>query len=113
MLPIVVESMTDATGGRRWHCGRYGRAPTLRRDPIVRSAVVDELDRDVQVRLLEQRLHGLQVVAALAGHPQLLAGDLALHRLGALLADDLRDLLGVLLVEALLQGRLDPVLLAG
>src|SRR5690349_10990221 len=85
--------------------------PGVERAP--RSAVVDELEGDVEVGVLEQGDDGLQVVAALARHPQLVAGDLRFDGLGALLADDLRDLLRVLLRQALLEGGLDPVLLAG
>src|SRR5690606_33854219 len=75
--------------------------------------VVRELQRDVEVGALEQRDHGLQVVAGLARDPDLVARDLRLHGLGALVADDLGDLLRVLARQPLLEGRREPVLLAG
>src|SRR5690606_40723615 len=77
------------------------------------SAHVHELQRDIQVLALQQRDDGLQVVAALRLHAQLVALDLRLDRLGALVADDLGDLLGVLTRDALLHAGLDAVLLAG
>src|SRR4051794_27947141 len=77
------------------------------------SAVVHELQGHVEVRALEQGDHRLQVVAALARNAQLVTGDLCLDRLRALVTNDLRDLLRVLLREPLLEGRLDPVFLAG
>src|SRR5690606_31416264 len=49
----------------------------------------------------------------LRADPQLVALDLRLHTLGALVPDDLGDLLRVLLVDALLQADHEPVLLAG
>src|SRR5581483_11565756 len=45
------------------------------------SAVVLELDREVQVLATDEGLHGLQVVARLGGDPQLVALDLRLDRL--------------------------------
>jgi hypothetical protein len=56
---------------------------------------------------------GLQVVLLLGRDPQLVALDLRLHALGALLADHLADLLGVVLADALADGRGQAVLLAG
>src|SRR5690606_379830 len=77
-----------------------------------RLPVVDELQVDVEVAALEQGDHGLQVVAALGLHAQLVALDLALHALGALVADDLADLLRVLGRDAVLERGDDAVLLA-
>ena len=54
-----------------------------------RSAVVGELHREVVVLALDQGLDGLEVVALLAGHAQLVALDLRLDALGALVADQL------------------------
>src|SRR5690606_30002803 len=78
-----------------------------------RSAVVDELQRDVQVRTLEHRDDGLQVVAALARDADLVARDRGLDALRPLVAHELGDLLGVLARDALLDARLEAVLLAG
>src|SRR5690606_16134314 len=61
---------------------------------------------------LQQALDLLQIVTALGLDPQLVALDLRLDRLGALVADELADLLGVLLRDALFQRRRDAVLLA-
>jgi len=82
------------------------------RRPDGGAAVVHELERDVEVFALEQRLHLLQVVAALGLHAQLVALDLALHALGPLVADDLRDRARVVARDPLLDGCLDAVLLA-
>src|SRR5690606_27518459 len=76
------------------------------------SAVVDELQVDVQIAALEQGDDGLQIVAALGLHAQLVALDLALDALGALVADDLADLLRVLAGDAVLERGDDAVLLA-
>src|SRR5690606_19659673 len=76
------------------------------------SAVVDELQVDVQIAALEQGDDGLQIVAALGLHAQLVALDLALDALGALVADDLADLLRVLGRDAVLERGDDAVLLA-
>ncbi|TNM54788.1 hypothetical protein FHQ09_09740 [Brevibacterium sediminis] len=78
-----------------------------------RSAVVRELQVDVEVLSLEQSDDFLQVVTLLRAHAQLVALDLGFDALGALVADDLRDLLRIVLVDALLEGRIDAVLLAG
>src|SRR6476469_3389499 len=77
------------------------------------SALVGERQRDVEVGLAQHPLDGLEVVAGLARDPQLIALDLALDALGALVADQLVDLLRVLLRDALLEGRVEVVLLAG
>src|SRR4051794_7928373 len=97
-----------AFGGQRG--GRPGRAvPAIRGrrggpDRPMRpggSAEVDELEVDVEVGALEERDRRLEVVAALRLDPELVALDLALHALRTLVADDLADLLRVLLVDAL------------
>src|SRR5918998_6719618 len=80
--------------------------------PMWVSAVVRELERDVEVGRLEHRDDGLQVVTRLAGHAHLVARDLRLDALGALVADDLGDLLGVLAAQALLERGAQAVLLA-
>ena len=77
------------------------------------SAVVGELQGEVEVLAFEQADHRLQVVAALRGNTQFLALNLRLDTLRSLVPDDLRDLLGVLLGDALLEGNRDAVLLAG
>ena len=51
--------------------------PTVEDADGVESAVVVELHREVEVGALHQGLHGLQVVAALAGDAQFVAHDLA------------------------------------
>jgi heat shock protein HtpX len=77
------------------------------------SAVVDELHGEVEVLAFEQADDRLQVVAALRGNAQFLTLDLCLDALRPLVPDDLGDLLGVLLGDALLEGNRDAVLLAG
>src|SRR5271156_6235747 len=76
-------------------------------------AVVDELQRDLEVGLLEHRDDFLQVVALFAGDADLVALDLGFDRLGALVADQLGDLLGVFAADALFQSASDLVGLAG
>ena len=83
-----------------------------RRARRARLAVVGELQCGVEVLAAQHRLDRLEVVAGLAGHAQLVALDLRLDRLRTLVADDLGDLLGRLLVDALLEGDLEAVLLA-
>src|SRR6476469_9051311 len=78
-----------------------------------RSAVVVELERDVEVRSAEQLLHRLQVVALLAADPQLVSLDLRLDALGALVADQLGDLLRGVGLDALLDPGGDLVRLPG
>src|SRR5690242_18298466 len=71
--------------------------------------IVDELQRHVQVGVAQQRLHGLQIVTLLAADADLVALDLGLDVLGALVADELGDLLGVLAADALPEGAADLV----
>src|SRR5690242_2712117 len=73
------------------------------------SPVVDELQCDVEVGTLQHGDHGLKVVALLRGDADLLALDLGLYTLGAVVTDQLRDLLGVLAADALLDGAADFV----
>src|SRR3954452_20769236 len=73
------------------------------------SAVIRELKREVVVLGLDQGLHRLQVVAALAAHPELVTLDLCLDPLRALVADELGDLLGVLLADPFTRRRGDLV----
>src|SRR5690606_8253305 len=77
------------------------------------SAVVRELDGEVEVGALHQCDDGLQVVARLARHAQLVALDLHLDALGALIADELAQLLGLLGADALPEGAVDLDVLAG
>src|SRR6202161_1897795 len=76
-------------------------------------AIVDELQRDVEVGLLEHRDDLLQVVALFAGDAHLVALYLGFDGLGAVVANQLGDLLGVLAADALFQGAGDLVGLAG
>src|SRR4029453_4325965 len=84
-----------ATDEERPRTGVHG--PSLR----FLSAVVRELQRYAEVFLLEQGDHGLQIVPLLAGDPQLVALDLRLNALGALVADLLADRLGLVRLDAL------------
>src|SRR5690606_28105454 len=68
------------------------------------SAIVDELQRYVEIGLLQHRDDGLQIVALLGAYPDLVALDLRLDALRSLLADQLGDLLGVLGADALFDG---------
>src|SRR5580704_12490626 len=77
------------------------------------SPVVDELQREVELLALQQRDDRLQIVLLLRRDPKFLALDLSPNALRALVPDDLRDLLGVVLGNALLEGHAHPVLLAG
>src|ERR1700739_584150 len=92
-------------------------APTMTTSKSVASTVnvlpvVDELQRHIQVGLLQHRNDGLQVVTLFAGDADLVALDLGLDVLGSLVADELRNLLGVLAVDALLERAGDLVGLA-
>src|SRR5659263_125780 len=62
---------------------------------------------------LQQGDDVLEVVAGLRAHPHLVTGDLGLHALGGLVADQFGDLLRGLLVQALPERSGEPVLLAG
>ena len=64
------------------------------------SAIVGELQRDVEVPALEQCDDSLQVVLLLARDAQLVALDLGLHALELLVPDSLGDLFGLLLADA-------------
>src|SRR3954470_18984884 len=75
--------------------------------------VVRELQRNVEVGLLEEADYRLQVVLLLRAHPQLVALDLSLHALGSLVPDALRDRASLVALDALLDRRRDPVRLAG
>ncbi|TSI16731.1 hypothetical protein FO013_07755 [Brevibacterium aurantiacum] len=76
------------------------------------SAVVDELQVEIEILALEQGDDFLQVVALLRAHAQLLALDLCLDALGALVSDVLRDLLRIVFVDALFEAGIDAVFLA-
>src|SRR5690554_4539406 len=71
------------------------------------SAEVDELQRDVEVFALEQSDRRLQVVTVLRTHAKLVALNLRFDALGCLVTNDLADLLGILLADALFEGGLD------
>src|SRR3984957_9756291 len=75
--------------------------------------VVDELQSDVEVGLLEHCDDLLQIVALFAADAHLVALDLGFDGLGALVADQLGDLLGVFAGDALFQGAGDLVGLTG
>src|ERR1700734_2978323 len=102
-------------GSRRWSWQpcymRFMRAPRSHESHDL--AVVDELQRDVDVGLLEHRNDLLQIVALFAGDADFFALDLGFDRLGALVADQLGDLLRVFAADALFQGAGDLVGLAG
>src|SRR4051794_35810847 len=101
-------------------CGNIIRSATERSSPLLAPAraearrggapglaVVDELDGEVVVRLADEALDLLQVVAALAGDAQLIALNLRLDGLGSLIPDELGDLLGVLLADPVGDGHRD------
>src|ERR1700744_4279871 len=75
--------------------------------------IVDELQRDVEVGLLEHRDDLLQIVALFAGDAHLVALDLGFDGLGALVPDQLGDLLGVFATDALFEAAGDLVGLTG
>src|ERR1700753_260477 len=77
------------------------------------SAVIDKLQSEVEFLALQQGDDRLQVVLLLGRDPQLLALHLGLDALGALVPDDLAELLGVVLGDAFLEADGQPVLLAG
>ena len=93
-----------------WHGNQYqvrvGEGPSS-------VAEVLELEGDLEVGFLEGGDDGLEVVALLAGDAELVALHLDLDLLGALVADQLADLLGLLLRDALLQRDADLGLAAG
>src|ERR1700729_2196269 len=86
--------------------------PRPRTPPRGVLAEVDELQREVEFLALDQGDHGLKIVLLLGRDAELFALDLSPHALRPLITDDLADLLGVVLGDALLEGDPDPVLLA-
>src|SRR6266542_5430926 len=95
--------------------GRPGGRPARRSPPGWRPATlaeVDELQRQVEILALDQGDHGLKIILFLGGDAQFLALDLGPHALRPLITDDLADLLGVVLRDALLERDPEPVLLA-
>src|SRR5690625_4854756 len=113
-------TITAALSRARWPqrkeftraCPTYPRRPQVA--PAGGSTVVDELERRIDLLgALEERDDGLQVVAGLRTHPDFVTGDLGLHALGALVADELCDLLRILAIEALLEGPHEPEFLPG
>src|SRR4051794_31484145 len=118
---LRLPTLADDLGGRRHRPAARRAADQVRTRPpgrradlrqYARSAVVVELQRDVEVGPAQQLLHRLQVVALLAADPQLVPLDLRLDTLRALVADELGDLLGDVGLDALLDPRGDPVGLA-
>src|SRR6476661_4197298 len=101
MPPAAADGIRGLSSWFAWSTGEPGG-----------SALVGERQRDVEVGLAQHPLDGLEVVAGLARDAQLIALDLALDALGSLVADELVDLLRVLLRDALLEGRVEVVLLA-
>src|SRR5947207_3032645 len=77
------------------------------------SPIVRELQRDPEVRLLQQRDDRLEIVLLLPGDAQLVALDLRLHPLGPLVADLLADRLRLVGLDALDDLAVDLVRLAG
>src|SRR6266496_5662595 len=67
------------------------------------SAVIDELQREIEFLAPEKTDHLLKVIFFLGGDAQLVTLDLGADALGALVPDDLRDLAGVVLRDALLE----------
>src|SRR5690242_14587442 len=92
-----VSSSTRRRPGRRAQGEAWARVRFVARAGAPASAVVGELQRDLQVGVLEHRDDGLQVVPLLAGDPQLVTLDLRLHALRTLVPDQLGDLPGVVL----------------
>ena len=74
-------------------------------------AIVDELDRKIQVRLAQLLLNGLQIVAGLRGNSQFVALNLHLDTLGAVVADHLAEFLGLFLSDPGLESRRNLALL--
>src|SRR6202035_510502 len=99
----------------RWAVVPVLTCTTVRRPQTraARLAVVGELKGEVELLALQQRDHGLQVVLLLGRDAQLLALDLGPDALRPLVPDDLRQLPGVVLVDALLEGDRHAVLLPG
>src|SRR6476469_5417190 len=102
MPPAAADGIRGLSSWFAWSTGEPGG-----------SALVGERQRVVEVGLAQHPLDGLKVIAGLARDAQLVTLDLALDALGALVADQLVDLLRVLLGDALLEGRVEVVLLAG
>src|SRR5215510_5579723 len=75
--------------------------------------IVDELHREVEILALDQCDDLLQVVLLLRRDAELVALDLDLDALGSLVADQLADLLGLVLGDALLDAGGDLDLPAG
>src|SRR5262245_4188892 len=75
--------------------------------------VVGELQRDAEVRVFEQRDHGLQVVFLLGAHPELVALDLRLDALRPVVTDLLADRLCLLRLDTLDNLAIEPVRLPG
>src|SRR5207245_4555725 len=83
--------------------GSEASATSVTTISVTRLAVVLELERYWLVELAQAGDHALEVVLALARHANRVALDLRLH-LGELLADELAEPLGELVVEAAPEG---------
>src|SRR5690349_11808496 len=90
-----------------------GEEPLSARPEPDRLPVVGELQGDAEVGLLQQRDDRLEVILLLGADPQLVALDLGLHALRALVADPLADRLGLVRLDALDDLDVDPVSLPG
>src|SRR5579875_1950343 len=75
-------------------------------------AVVDELERDVEVLASQQRLHRLQLVLLLREDAKLVTLRMDPHALRPLVSDDLGEPTGVVLRDSLLQADRHAELLA-
>ena len=76
-------------------------------------SVVGELYGEVEIGCRDQRLDPLKIITTLAANAQFVTLDLGLDILRSLVADQLGDLLRVLLADAFLRGGRDLVELAG
>ena len=75
-------------------------------------AIVGELYGEVEISALDECLHFLKIIAALAAHPELVALNLRTHAPRPLVPNQLGDLLRVLLANAFLRTGRDLVELA-
>src|ERR1700753_3081745 len=92
---------------------RKSRKPSWIASVPALSPVVDELQGEVELHALQQGDDRLQVVLLLGRDAKLLTLDLSPDALRPLVPDDLGQLLGIVLGDALLEGHAQPVFLAG
>src|SRR5262249_18804717 len=105
---VAIDGLGAIDRMRAGRCLRVGVRP--RRDGGL--PVVHELQSDVEFLAPEQALDLLQFVFLLRRHPELIALDLGPDPSGALIPYDLRDLLRVVLRDALLKAGEEAILLA-